>query len=119
MKVECESLESFFENLTAHLSERGSTLFRNTIWFQTAKIPQQEDPYAEALVFLVVFRASAIVDGPDYQYLVDVGLTCGKDYMDGNPELKGSEQATEHEEALREFAEDKGLRLLSGAISQA
>ena len=107
MTVTCYSVAEFVECLVAE-----SELFQNTIRISIIRRRLNE------AVLEVVFQASAVVEVVDSQYLLEVGIDCGKDYSDGEGEHNGSHKANNFKHDLICYAETRGWKILPGVISQ-
>ena len=92
MRVVCQMIDEFFENLT---SEPKGSLFRDTIRINNVRQPLDGNRFA-ALKFQIIVQVSAVVDlGEDGQYLLEAAEDCGIDYADASQEKEGTEQANE------------------------
>lgn len=111
MRVTTETLDEFFERI-----DNDPHVFQNAISASTIKKPINGTRY-DALAFEVIFQASAvvIVQGRS-EYLLEIGLHCGKDRLDGEPDLEGSNRADEYKQRIKEYAEKMGFKVLPGLI---
>ena len=114
MRIICPTAEDFIANLTD-----AAGLLEGTIWCSTVRGPGGENK-REAVVFNVIFQASAVVvTASGAEYLVDFGLQCGDDYEDAMQEREGTTRADEVRQLIADFAKGKGWRVLPGIIDGA
>ncbi len=109
MRIECSDIEGFLDNL----KEPGTKdIFERTVWISITRNPTTE------AVDQVMFQASAVIRAEnESEYLLQLGIDCGKDYCD-NPDKQGSRKAEKLRDELRTFCEGHGLVVLPGIISE-
>lgn len=111
MRVTTETLDEFFERI-----DNDPQVFQNAISVSTIKKPINGTRY-DALAFEVIFQASTMVIVQNHSgYLLEIGLHCGKDRLDGEPDLEGSNRADGYKQRIKEYAEKKGFKVLPGLI---
>ncbi|MCK9570092.1 hypothetical protein M0R72_14205 [Candidatus Pacearchaeota archaeon] len=115
MRVVCNTIEDFVENLKI---EGGNHVFQKVVYVTMSKRPLGSDSKRTAVVFAVNFQASTVVDLGEGQYILDFGEDCGMDYMDGDKELNGTDQATRMRGQLQECCESLGLSIRPGIVQQ-
>lgn len=94
MRVSCFTLEDFLENL-----ETTQAVFDDTVRFSIIRRPVDKEG-RNALKFLVVAQASVVVQCETAEYILELGLDCGFDYNDSDPETPGSDRAKEIRSAI-------------------
>ena len=105
MRVVCETLDEFLTDLENE--ELVQKAIRVTITSHTD----------DDTVFDVNFQASAIVYLPDSgEYLIEVGVDCGKDFKDATQNYEGSDNAAELKQRVRDFCKGHSLSLRPGLI---
>ena len=120
MRVICNSLDDFIENLEKEPSEN---IFRKTVYISRTVNPVDGNKL-EAAKFSVNFQASAIVNlfeddlaETQYgQYLLEFGEDCGFDYHDADPETKGSKHCEDLKKRLECCCFSRGLRIRPGIL---
>lgn len=112
MRVACQTVDEFIECLKAD-----PNVFQDTVRVTIARRPLNGDR-RDATSFEVVFQASAVVEvDAESQYLLEVGIACGKDRSDaGGEELEGSEVAAALKEQVQAYCNERQFRLLPGLI---
>lgn len=93
MRVKCNTVDEFLENLSAEETDR---VVQRVVRVGVTSNPVDGDQ-RDAVKFRVNVQASAVVDLPDDegQYLLEVGEHCGFDYNDASQDRAGSERAAE------------------------
>jgi hypothetical protein len=113
MKVTCDSLETFFENIEAEPSE---CVYNNVIYINRIETLLGDNKENSAR-YLVVLRVSTIMDLPDGgQYLLITEDECGIDYHDSTQEKEGTKVANVKEEKLKSFCESRNLKIRPGVV---
>lgn len=110
MRVLCDSLDEFIEDLNNH-----DAIVEDVIRFSTV----HEDHPTNDLIESVYAQATALVFSkqPGFQeYLLQVGLSCGQNYSDAE-ENAGTQTADKYRNQLKEYAESRGWRLGSGVVT--
>lgn len=107
---------STFAGFVKRIADRGpANVFERGIGFDVSRRGVDEERLDEALKIAVTFKACAIIEtGNQGQYLVELGIDCGCDLMDGERELVGSERASELLEHLEAFCKQNNLTLHEG-----
>ncbi len=110
MKIQCNDVQGFIENLKKCDCSR---IFEKTVWVDITKA------FLSEVVDQVTFQASAVIQTEDGgEFVVRLGIECGKNYMDSSNEMIGQEQAEKLRDELCEFCEGHGLVVLPGIISE-
>ncbi len=111
MKVECNTIKEFFDCLDSE-----KHLFQHTIRVSINRRPLGSgDPH---VVFEVIFQASAVIlVDEEYQYVLEVGFSCGKDYDEENGSLAASDLAAGYRTEIEDYAESRKWKVLPGIIS--
>ena len=111
MRIQCEDVQGFIENLKKYDSSR---IFEKTVWVDITKASLSE------VVDQVTFQATAIIQTEDGgEFVVKVGIDCGRDYADNSGVgLVGTEIAEKLCGELETFCEEHGLVVLPGIISE-
>ena len=112
MRVTCDSLEDFLDNLKC---ETGGCVFRNVVYWNELRSPLDQDK-RNAIRYLVSYRVSAIVDIEDGQYLIIAEDECGIDYCDVTQEKLGTEECKKMHKRLLEFCQENGLEIRLGVV---
>lgn len=109
MRVICNSVEEFLENLTVE----GESVFQNVLRVSINTNSVDKD----GMRFDVFFSATACIRTiDDAEYLLVFCKKCGIDYEDGSGERPGSEAAGKMMGSIRGFAGQRGLRILPGVL---
>ena len=112
MRVTCETITEFLECLDAD-----PNVFQNCIRISTIRKPLDGKTRFEADKFEVIFQASAVVFADETsQYLLEVGLSCGRDLETADGHKNGSQLALEYKATIKRYAEYKALKVLPGMI---
>lgn len=113
MRVSCSDLEQFLENLRTD-----PKTLQNRVYSSITYRPYNtEKGLEEATKVSVVFQAHAVVLlGEQGEYLLQVGVDCGFDYRDSEPETKGTDYANRLKEELNSFCNEIGLTVLPGVV---
>ena len=114
MKITCVSLLEFIECLNSE-----TKIFQDTIRVSIVRRPIDAHE-KEPVKFAVALQASAIVEvvESESQYLLQVGLSCGKDYEDGKPERVGTTVANSTKEEIVEYAKGRQWKVLPGILEE-
>lgn len=111
MIVQCGTLDEFIENLTVE-----QHLFQKVVRVDVSRRPLDNGP--EHVSFAVTFQATTVVlVGEESQYLLQVGVDCGKDYEDASQEMEGTELANKLKSRLQQYLDSRDWVLLPGIIS--
>ena len=112
MKVTCNSIGEFIENLCLEES-----IYRKTVYVSLKEQPL--DLEREPVRFDVIIQATTIVETEDGgQYIIEAGESCGTDYRDATNELKGTKKRKQLFEKLCEVCEEQGLSIRPGIVSE-
>ncbi len=115
MRVTCRATHEFVENLIAAM-QSGESVLRKTVHVDTTRQPLGGSK-RESMAFDVVFQASAVLELPDGgEYILEAGEDCGRDLLDGEEELNGTERAAELRGLVRGCCEANGLSVRPGLI---
>lgn len=113
MRITVTSIDEFLECLDAE-----TDIYQKTIRVcvgrrsldVTSKVP---------IKFEVIFQACALVEVEEGgQYLLQMGLSCGKDFEDQGGERPGSAVALNYRNRMLEYAKKRGWRILPGVIEE-
>jgi len=105
MRVVCQTIEAFVENL------RIGTPVEKTVWVDITAREVNEHKMVMNL------QASAVVQLPDGgEFLLQYGEDCGYDFTDGEPEMEGTKAAKHRRGYLIEQCEDMGLMVRPGIV---
>lgn len=107
MIVECSSVEEFCRELSR---EAMAATVRNAVRVRIDRWPEQ----SEGVSYKVGFWATAVIQGSEFAYLLELGLEAGTDWCDGEPDPAGSRQADAWREQVRKVCEERGLILAGG-----
>lgn len=107
MRITCETLEDFLENLTGH------EVYQDTIWVnRTTK-------RVDSLVTDSAIEASAvIVRSDESEAIIQWGQDCGHDLDTADGHRNGTEKQVELYTNLQAYATPRGLKLLPGILSE-
>ena len=112
MRITCTTIDEFLECLDAE-----EKIFQGVIRVCAGRRPL--DPSArEQTRFDVIIQASALVEVADAEYLLQVGLSCGKDYEDASQSREGSENVAAIRQRITEYAAGRQWRVLPGVIEE-
>jgi len=112
MRIAVADVAEFIEAL-----QDVSTIFDNTVRASIFKRPFEGQNSRTAAKFEVFFQVSCVViTEKDEEYLIETAEFCGNDYNDATPETDGTKKAEFLKHTLREFATNKGWKLLPGVI---
>ena len=118
MRVSCQSVEDFVENLQEEF-EDGHSVFEDMVRVSIHSNPDDGPRFGKfaAVKWKVVFQATAVVCVDDEnQYLLECGIDCGLDYRDSEPTSPGTEMAEGLKKKLEEYCEKAGLKIRPGDI---
>jgi len=107
MRVVCRTVDSFVENL--HLGE----VVEKTVWVDDTSREVAEHKILHSLQASAVMR---LADGGEL--LLQYGEDVGWDFMDGEPELEGTEAANHRKGYLKQCCEDMGLVIRPGIVTE-
>lgn len=111
MIITCTSIDEFIECLEAE-----KAVFQGVVRVSIVRQPFDKGN-RDSTIYEVVLQASAVVlVDEESQYMLQVGIACGKDYCDATQEMGGSEKAKELKSRLQQFAESRGWKILPGII---
>ena len=116
MRISVTSLDEFFECLDAE-----QKVFQDTIRVGVGR--RATDPTSKTPArFDVILQSAALVEvtTPDEsaEYLLQIGLLCGKDYEDASKSRAGSEAAALMKGRIVEYATKRQWRVLPGLIEE-
>lgn len=107
MVVTCESMEGFLEILSVH-----NRVHLNTIYALESK---QQDPTKTKEE--VIFQATTIIRAEDgSEFFLQLGIHCGKNYLDADGDRSGSEVCQDLMVRLREFCLPRNWKILPGRL---
>jgi hypothetical protein len=113
MKVTVTSIEEFFECLDAE-----KQIYQGTIRVCTGKKPL-DPPGRIQVKFEIILQACTLVEVEEGgQYLLQIGISCGKDYEDQGGERPGSALAKSYRDRIAEYARKRAWRVLPGVIEE-
>ncbi len=113
MRVTCNDVDAFLKDLSLADAEQ---VLQRAVRVSVSRNPVDGNR-RDALKFTVTLQASAIIGLEDGgEYLLEVGVDCGNDYMDGRPDLGGTECADDMVDQIRHFCESRGLVVRPGII---
>ncbi len=111
MIVQCGTLDEFIECLTAE-----ECLFQNVVRVDVSRRALDSGP--EHVSFAVTFQATTVVIvREESQYLLQVGVDCGKDYEDASEEREGTDVADRLKSRLEQYVNSRGWKILPGIIN--
>ena len=111
MRNSCTTVDEFLECLTVEL-DSGCTAFRNRVHVNINRLAEDE----HGTKFSVIIQASAVVQGEDFEYILEFGQKCGFDYADSSDEATGSANAEEIRKKISGVAQSRGLRIMPGIL---
>ena len=115
MRVECNSIKDFIENLLA--GEAVVDVFDKKVFVDITRRPVHGD--SSNVVYLVDIHASVIVNTSDQgQYLLVAGESTGKDYDDATNDKSGTDRAYDLKAKLGDFCKVHGLEVRPGMLSE-
>lgn len=111
MRIETHSLESFIANI-----EDAPGVYRARVYCDRIKNPI-DGTKRDAIKWHVLFQASAVLLLSDEgQALLQLGVDCGTDVRDAQPDESGSDWQAELFHELKEYCKKSGLTILPGTI---
>ena len=111
MIIQCQDVDEF---LTCLKSE--NEILQDTVRINIFRKPLGSDP--EPVKFEVIIQASTVVFiDEESQYLLQVGVYCGKDDNTEPQDTGGSDKANELNKKMQEYVESRGWKVLPGVIS--
>lgn len=130
MRTVCTTIDDFLENLRIELvnyyhekNQRGGIqppllfpVHRKAIYLTKHEKPTGKDGDNTNRIS-VVLHVGAVVTTEEGEYLIECAEVMGIDYRDGEPELKGSENAALAVAKVQKFCNDNGLTIRPGAIT--
>jgi len=113
MRIVCNTVVDFLRNLEL---EGPEAVLQKAVRVSVSSVPLDENK-REAVKFSVMLQASAVVCLPEGgEYLLEVGVDCGRDYKDDSHEYEGTRTATAARKRIEEFCEKHGLDVRPGVI---
>ena len=110
MRIKCDSVEAFKENMTA-------TVHRNTVHVNRSLVSRTTDPVTLSHSVEVMFQASAVVQYDDgSEALVECGVSCGVDLRTADGDDEGSRRWDELYNDIVGFCSDRGLTVKPGVL---
>ena len=112
MRIECNSVEDFMENL-----RQGHKVFQDTVFINKSVVSMTGDPPRLATSVLVNIQLSAamLYDG-GADALIECGECCGVDRRTADGELNGTATFEQLETTVCEFAEKHNWKVLPGIL---
>lgn len=111
MRNSCTTADDFLKCLAADLDD-GCQVFRKRVHANINR--RSEDEHGAK--YSVLLQVSTVVQGPDFEYILEFGQKCGYDYEDASGELEGTANAEKIREQIREFAVQRGLQVMPGIL---
>ena len=112
MRVICPTFDEFLQCLSSE-----QEVFQDTVRVSAIRRHANGKSNRDATVFDVVLQASAVVVvDENSEYILEVGVDCGRDYEDGQGEKVGSYLAAAHKSELKKLADTKGWKLMPGVV---
>jgi len=114
MRVKCETLDDFIENLTG-----GESVHGGMVRASVSEVPQDGPKRGRfaATKWTILFQVTAVMVAEDGgEYILVCGIDCGTDYRDADEELAGSARAVELRKRLEDCCEKNGLTVRPGVI---
>ena len=111
MRIVCVSLEDFVTNLKETPEEK---LIEGIV-----RVSVSENQGENEVRFDINFQASCVVEflRSDGNYLMEVGIDCGRDIRDAEPDLEGTKNCNKCRESIAKVCDSKGWKILPGHIS--
>ena len=110
MRIKCENLEDFMENI------QDAAVYQGYVYVNRSRMSLNGDA-RNATSFEVFFQASAVVNfGDGGQALVESGQSCGVDRLTGDGGAEGSDVGQNLYRQLVEFCEEQGLVVKPGML---
>jgi len=124
MKTTCNTIQEFLEIIDTEIKSHGQKcVFQGIIRISISERPLSDDPTMkreDILRWMISIRATTIIDlGADVgQYLLEMGVECGRDCRDSNPEpdMSGTEEANRQKAIVKSFADYNSLTVGPGVI---
>lgn len=115
MTVTCLNIDEFIANL-----ENEHKLFQDVVRVSIGRRPVGPENEQKAYRFDVVLQASAVVyvDEDQGQFLLQVGVDCGRDYEDADAERPGTAIAKGLFNRIEQYVKERGWRVLPGIIGE-
>jgi len=115
MRVVFETIDDFLGDIESQINllDGGDCVFQRAIRISKTSRPFGNDDH----IRVIGLQCSAVVEvGDGGQYLMEVGVVCGKDYHTSDKEFSGSEKADEYKKQIKEFCSRLGLNSRPGLI---
>jgi len=114
MRVVCETFEEFLLDVQTHVGLEGEdSVLQKCIRVSVS----HNDVGTGGVRKSVVFQASAVMVLPnDGEYLLQVGVYCGDDYLDSTQEFHGTEKAESLRQQMVKFCTSHGLTVRPGLV---
>ena len=113
MRVVCNTVSDFLLNLESEGAER---VLQGVVRISVLSTPIGGNK-KDAVKFEVVLQASAVVGLVEGgEYLLEVGIDCGIDYMDASHEFEGTRVAEVAKRQIEVHCEKSGLEVRPGII---
>jgi len=112
MRVVCNSLEEFFEDLQTQTALSGP----ECVYQKTVRVSISTKRIEQRAQQSVLLQVSAVVGCDQGEYLLMLGMDCGVDYLDAEEDCQGSELAIQRRSHVRQQALSLGLVVGPGVI---
>ena len=114
MQVVCNNLDEFLGDLNESL--RGAVEPSNLILQGCIRTSVSENTVSEAVTQIILKLTAVVILPEGGEYLLSVGLDCGKDYNDASQEKPGTAKYCECMKYIEDFCVGRGLKVRSGII---
>lgn len=88
------------------------------VWQNTVRYAQYENKVPDKPATDFSFQATAIMIEDEGSYLLELGVDCGRDKFDGEPELLGSTGMAAAHADISAVCKELNLRLMPGVIHE-
>jgi hypothetical protein len=105
-------LDEFLEALSSVDRIYQDTIRYSRIFRKDATNPNRRQVVVQISTLVQVYLGEEI----DSEYILEVGISCGRDIVDSDPELLGSEKARQIKEQLIDIAESRRWKVLPGIL---
>ena len=115
MRVICETIDDFLYDIETQIKEMDRS---DCVLQKAIRVSKTSRTFGnDTNIRMIGFRCSAVLDIPDGgQYLLEMGVECGKDYHTHDKEFTGSEKADVLREQVQAFCNRTGLSIRPGLI---
>ncbi len=109
MRVDCDAIDDFIENL------KSGSLPMGVVFLSVTRRKAERDSVREE----IAIHASAVVRTIEgIEYLLQAGEGCGVDYCDATREKKGSERANGLRKQVNDFCTRRGWEVRPGVVGE-